>query len=442
MKYNLTKLKNGVRVLMVPMPSNESSTITIWVKVGSRFEEERVAGISHFLEHMVFKGSPKYPGARIVTEAIDSLGAENNAGTSKEWTNFYIKTANINLEKAFDILADTVLNPQLLQEEIEKERGVILQEIAMYEDTPIMSIGEEFEKLIYEGSSLGRKIAGDEKSLVNIDHGEFKNYRRKHYIAENILVSVAGGADTKKVRGLAEKYFSELAPQVFDPEAQTRRGEALKGSPLQGNSSIRGRTSNKAERVFLKEKKTDQTHLILGFLCEGRGYKGRFAQSVLTTILGRGMSSRLFTEVREKRGLAYSVHASQDRYADIGSFDVYAGVKTDKAEEAIKVVLDQIYGISEKKYEVDKKEFAKAKSYLKGRLALRLEDSDAVNDYFSEQVLFDKEILTPKEVYKKVDEVEVDEVYAEAKKIFKKDGVYLTVIGPYNSSDQFTKLLF
>jgi predicted Zn-dependent peptidase len=212
----------------------------------------------------------------------------------------------------------------------------------------------------------------------------------------------------------------------------------LKDVPL---TCLEVRTSNKAEKFSLKNKKTDQAHFVLGFLCEGRGYHGRFAQSVLTTILGRGMSSRLFNEVREKRGLAYGVRAGQDRYADIGDFDVYAGVMIEKIGEAIEVVMDQVFGLASKKYPIKRSEFEKAKSFMKGRLALRLEDSDAVNDFFSEQALFDREILTPKEIYKKIDAVKVDQVYAEAKKIFKKDGVYLTVIGPYKNKDSFLKIL-
>lgn len=429
MKYNLEILPNKVRILTVPMPSNESSTITIWVKTGSRFEEKKINGISHFLEHMVFKGSPKYPSAKIVSETVDAMGAENNAGTSKEWTNFWIKTANINLEKAFDVLADTVLNPLLKQEEIDRERGVIYQEIAMYEDTPIMSIGEEFEELIYKGSTLGWKISGNKESLVNVNHDEFESYRQKHYIGQNLLVSVAGGADESKVEELTKKYFSEIFNQKV----------GFKG--LSPKAPFKGQAFKKSDRVGLKTKKTDQGHLMFGFLTEGRGYAGRFAQSVLTTILGRGMSSRLFTEVRERRGLAYSVRASIDKYIDTGTFDVYAGVELKKIDEAIKVIIDQIFGLTPHKYKIEKKEFEKAKSYLKGKLALSLEDSSAVNDFFSEQVLFDKEVLTPKDIYKRIDGVSLGEVYEEAKKLFKKEGSYLTVIGPYSEKARFEKLI-
>ncbi len=428
MNYQLNKLKNGVRVLTVPMPSLESATITIWVKTGSRNEEDKVLGISHFLEHMVFKGSSKYPNAKIVSETIDALGAENNAGTSKEWTNFYIKTASINLEKAFDVLADTVLNPLLNQEEIDRERNVIFQEIAMYDDTPIMSIGENFENLIYSTTRLGRKIAGHKESLDNVNRQEFIDYRKERYTSENLLISVAGGVDEKKVLELAGKYFSEI------PTTKSLESNIEKISLLSSSLELK-------DRVYLKTKKNaDQAHVVLGYLCEGRNYSGRFPQAILATILGKGMSSRLFTEVREKRGLAYSVRASLDRYADIGSFDVYAGVAIEKLDETIKVIVNEIEDLRSKKNDITKTEFEKAKSYLKGKLALSLEDSSNVGDFFAEQTMFDKEIMTPKEIYTKVDATKLESVHEEAEKLFSRQ-IYMSIIGPYKTADKFGKLL-
>jgi predicted Zn-dependent peptidase len=427
MNYKLSKLGNGVRVLTIPMPTLESAAITIWVKTGSRDEEEKTRGISHFLEHMVFKGSSKYKTAKVVSETIDALGAENNAGTSKEWTNFWIKTASINLSKAFDVLADVVLNPLLKQKEIDRERGVIYEEIAMYEDTPIMDIGEEFESLIYKNSKLGWKIAGDKKSLPNVNRDEFEKYRSKNYLSENILISVSGGVKEQEVEKLAESYFSGI-----------EKSEAVQSVKDKLSKNL---TLSNSERVYLKTKKNaDQAHLMLGFLTAGKNYEGRFPQSLMSTILGRGMSSRLFTEVREKRGLAYSVRASIERFADTGNFHVYAGVAIPKIEETIKVILAELQGLATHKKPIGIKEFEKAKSFIKGKIALGLEDSEAVNDFFSEQVLFDKKILTPKDIYKKVDEVTIDEIYGEAEKLFSKDS-YLAIIGPYEDRSKFIKIL-
>ncbi len=429
MNYSINKLNNGVRLITIPIPSLESATITIWVKTGSRNEKDKVLGISHFLEHMVFKGCAKYPSTKIVSETIDALGAENNAGTSKEWTNFYIKTASINIEKAFDILADTVLNPLLNQEEIDRERGVIYQEIAMYEDTPIMSIGEDFENLIYKGIDLGRKIAGDKDSLQNINKQEFLEYRKETYIADNVLISVAGNVDEGKMLELTKKYFSQIPIKSKDEIL-------IQKDPMKSSVKV----ASLRERVFLKTKKTDQAHIVLGYKTAGRNYSGRFPQAILSTILGKGMSSRLFTEVREKRGLAYSVRSSIDRYVDVGTFDIYAGIGIDKIEEAIKVIVSEVRDLRSKKNEITNSEFEKAKSYLKGKLALTLEDSSNVGDYFAEQVLFDNEILTPKEIYAKVDLVKMDEVYAEAEKLFSKE-IYMSIIGPYKDKEKFIKLI-
>jgi len=424
MNYNLTKIKNGVRVLAVPMPSLESATITVWVKTGSKNEEQRVNGISHFLEHMVFKGSKKYPSAKAVSETIDAMGAINNAGTSKEWTNFWIKTASINIEKAFDVLADVTLNPLLKQEEIDKERNVIYEEIAMYEDTPMMDISDKFENLIYKGHPLGWSIAGDKTTLPNVNHDEFEKYRAEKYHSENIVISIAGGVSESKVEDLARKYFSGIKPSKTVVPSQF---VTVSKSP--------------EERVFLKTKKSDQAHLILGFLTEGHGYEGRYAQAIIAAILGKGMSSRFFTEVREKRGLAYSVRTDVDRYEEAGTFNVYAGVTVGKIDEAVKVILHECNLLAGKVKKIDKKEFEKAKSYIKGKLALSLEDSAVVGDFFADQVLFYKSIETPKEIYSKLEKVEVEEIYAEAQKLFKKGGEYLTVIGPYKEKDKLVRIL-
>jgi predicted Zn-dependent peptidase len=424
MDYSLSNLANGLRVLTVPMPSLESATITVWVRTGSMFEDKKVNGISHFLEHMAFKGGKKYKNAKEVSEAVDNLGAINNAGTSKEWTNFWIKTSVSNLEKAFDILSDITLSPALSQVEIDKERGVIGEEIAMYEDTPMMSIGEDFETLIYSGTSLGWKISGDKETLKNINRPQFLEYRDAFYHADKMLLSVAGGVSGSQVEDLAKKYFSDVKGSV------SKNDSPFKGVALQGG-----------ERVYLKTKKSDQAHLILGFPTEGRNYKGEFAQEVLTTILGRGMSSRLFTEVREKRGLAYAVKGFREEYLGTGEFGVYAGVTIEKIDEAIKVIMDEVYVIASKDKKIKDLELSKAKNYLKGKIALSLEDSSEVGDYFAEQALLDDKIYTPHEYFEEVDKVTIDDVYYEAGKIFDKNRAYLAIIGPYKDKKKFVKLL-
>lgn len=424
MDYKLHTTASGLRIVTVPMPSLESVTLTIWVKTGSRNEDKKVAGISHFLEHMVFKGSSKRPTAREISQAVDAIGGEFNAATSKDWTNFYIKAAKENLETAFDVLSDMVLNPLIKKEEIEREKGTIIQEIKMYEDTPMMHIGDVFEELAFEGSSLGRDTAGTEATVHGIKRNDFVSYRKMHYHPENMLVTVAGGVTESTVIRLVEKYFGGLNNQ-----SRARfKGQAFKAI-------------QKKPQFKLQTKKSEQAHLILGFMSEGRGYEKRFAQSLLSVILGAGMSSRLFIEVRERRGLAYSVRTSMERYQEIGYMGTYAGVDIAKADEAIKVILDQTYGLASGKYPITAKELVKAKGFLKGNLALGLEDTHAVSGFFGEQHLFLEKVLTPEEILKEVDAVTIDDILFEAKKLFVPSRLNLAIIGPFKSGEKFKKLL-
>lgn len=424
MKYKLTTLSSGLKLLTVPMDGIESVTTAIWVKVGSRFEEKRINGISHFLEHMVFKGSKKRPSARSISSIVDSIGGEFNAATSKDWTNFYIKSRVENLATAMDVLSDMVLNPLLKPEEIEREKGTIIQEIAMYEDTPMINIGDVFEELIFDGNPLGWNTAGKPENVKVIKKGDFVSFRKKHYLPNNMLISVVGGVSHDQAQKLAEKYFSSLV-----------------GSDLKLPDTKVFESDQTEPQVKLKTKKVEQAHLIMGFTSEGRNYEGRFAQSVLSTILGGGMSSRMFIEVRERRGLAYSTRTDIERYQEVGYLSTYAGVDVSKIDEAIKVMLDQYYGISNLKYKIEKAEIKKAKEYLKGHLALALEDTKDVTSFFADQVLFKDKVFKPDEIFQKIDDVSLDDVVFEAKKLFIPSKLNLAIIGPFKNQKKFVQLL-
>lgn len=410
--------------MTVPMPSLESVTLTIWVKTGSRNEDTKIGGISHFLEHMTFKGSEKRPTARDISQAVDAIGGEFNAATSKDWTNFYIKANKENIETAFDVLSDMVLNPLLKPEEIEREKGTIIQEIKMYEDTPMMHIGDVFENLIFAGSPLGRDIAGSETTVKKINREDFITYRKTHYHPENMLITVAGGVDEKRAIDLVGKYFGSLTP--------------FKGAIFKGYAFKDKQTK---PQFKLQTKESEQANLILGFTAEGRGYEKRFAQSILSVILGAGMSSRLFIEVRERRGLAYSIRTSNERYDEIGYMGTYAGVDIKKADKAVAVILQQCYGISNNQFPISNGELTKAKGFLKGNLALGLEDTHAVSGFFGEQHLFLPKVLTPEEIYKKIEAVTLEDVNFEAKKLFKPEHLNLAIIGPFKDKEKFVKLL-
>ena len=422
MTYSLNKLSNGLRILTVPMQSLESVTVTIWVKTGSRYEEAKTNGISHFLEHMVFKGSKKRPTAKAISEVVDSIGGEFNAATSKDWTNFYIKTRVGNLETAMDVLADMVLNPLLKSEEIEREKGTIIQEIAMYEDTPMMHIGDVFEELVFAGSPLGWDTAGTGKTVKSIKKDDFVRYRSIHYHPDQMMVSIVGGIKEAEVGKLVQKYFTGLTPKTV---TEPQMFESKQDKP----------------QLKLQTKKAEQAHLIMGFMSEGRNYEGRFAQSLLATILGGGMSSRMFIEVRERRGLAYSIRTGVDRYQEIGYLSTYAGVDVGKTDVAIKVMLNEYQKIADGRSAITPYELTKAKEYLKGHLALALEDTKDVTAFFADQALFSKEILLPEEVYRKVDKVTVKDVLVEAKKLFVPEKLNLAIIGPFKNREKFVQLL-
>lgn len=403
------------------MPSLESATVTLWTGVGSRYEANRIAGISHFAEHIVFKGSKKRPSAHAISQAVDSFGGEFNAGTSKEWTNYYIKARTGNIDISFDVLSDMVLNPIIKQEDIDKERGVILEEMAMYEDTPMMKVVEVFEETIFAGNELGRDTIGTREAVKSVNREDFLKYRRDHYSAKNMLLTVAGGVKHAGIVDLAKKYLSSISSNT-------------KTKPNKFKSD------QKAPQLKLVKKKNEQIHLILGFRGNPLGHKDRYVESVLSTILGGGMSSRMFIEVREKRGLAYSVRTDAEHYTDAGYLATYAGVDPKKAPEAIKVILEQYYKIKDNP-EISERELKKAKEYLKGHFALALENTTAVNRYFGEQELLEDKIETPEEAYAQVDKVTLDDITRVAKEFFVPERLNLSLIGPYNTQAEFEKVV-
>ena len=423
MQYAKSVLSNGLRIVTIPMPSLESVTVSVWMKTGSRSETQKNNGVSHFLEHMFFKGTTNRPTAKQIAEEIDQIGGVQNAGTSKEYTEYYIKCRADKIEVAFDLLSDMTLNSLLDAKEIEREKGTIIEEIRMYEDTPMMNIGEVFEGLIYSGHSLGMDIAGTEKTVQEMKRKDFLDYRSNFYNPENMIVTVAGGVDEKESLKLAEKYFSRL----------------IKSTTKSASNKFTARQA--APKVKLHNKKKEQTHVILGFIADGKNYKNKYAQTLLATILGGGMSSRMFTEVRERRGLAYSIRTSMDRYTDIGYLGTYAGLDTKRAEEAVKVMLEEHYKILDLRSQILDPELRKAKEFLKGHLALALEDTSDVSSFFGDQELFSDKVLTPEEVFKKIDKVTMDEVNFEAKRLFVPERLNLAIIGPYESDSKFVNIL-
>lgn len=421
-KHTLTKLSNGLRVLVVPLPSLESVSVTLWVGVGSRYETKEKNGISHFLEHMPAKGTLHYPTADALSTEIDSIGAESNAGTSREWTDFYLKAQSQRVETAFRVLSDMVLHPLLKQEDIDMERGVILEEIAMKNDDPSDKVGDNFLELIYPNNPLGWDIAGKPETVKSINRDDFLRYKESHYHTDNMLLTVSGGITLNEVEKLAEKYFSQLT--------KGKKSDFEKFKDIQ-----------KKPQLHIEYKKSEQAHLFLGFLGLSRTDPERYVETILSAILGRGMSSRLFREVREKRGLAYAVGTSASRHIDVGLFATYAGVALKKIEEALKVIVDQHHGITDGRYPISDAELNKAKEYIKGRTSLALEDTLSVNDFYGQQALFLSEISDPDDVFAKIDKVTIEDCVRVAKKIFDPKKINLAVIGPYKDNKIFENLI-
>ena len=422
MKFQRSVLGNGLRILTIPMPSFESVTVLVMVNAGSRFETKRNNGISHFLEHMAFKGTKKRPSAIEISSLIDGIGGEFNAFTGKETTGFYIKSSSNHLDLSLDVLSDMLNNSLLNPKEIDKERGVILEEINLYEDTPARKIGDIYERLLYGDTPMGWDIAGEKDVIKKIQKEDFLSYMKSLYSADNITVVVAGGINSKKATELIEKYFGKMS----------------KFATLRYKKVVE---DQKKPKVFLKQKKTEQAHIMIGFRTVPLEHKDHYALSVLSAVLGGGMSSRLFHEVREKRGLAYYVRTSSDHYTDCGSLVSTAGVDPKRVEEAVAVIVEQYNGISNFKFPISNEELKKAKEFLKGHFVLELEDSRAVAGFYGSQELLEKKIDSPEEIIEKIKKVTLEEVQAAAKRYFVNNGLNLAAIGNFADGQRFEKLL-
>lgn len=422
MKFKKTDLKNGLRVLTSPMPSFESATVLVMVGAGSRYETKLNNGISHFLEHMAFKGTKKRPSAIDISGLIDSIGGEFNAFTSKEYTGYYIKSAKTNIEISFDLLSDMLQNSLLDEKEIEKEKGVILEEINLYEDTPMRNIGDIYERLLYGDTPMGWDTAGEKDIIKKITREDFINYFKALYSPSNMTIVVAGGVDEGKILPLVSKYFSPM--EAF---------ETIKPLPVE--------EKQEKPKAHIKPKKTEQAHLAIGFRTVPLDSPEKYPLSVLSSILGGGMSSRLFSEVREKRGLAYYVKANSDQYTDAGSLVATAGVDPKRIDEAIEVMLSEFVALRDGKKKISRDELKKGKEFLKGHLVLELEDSRSVSIYYATQELLEKKIDNPAEVLARIDKVTSEDVLEVAKKYFVSERLNLAIIGNFDDQKKFEKLL-
>lgn len=404
----LTELSNGLRIVTGFMPGMSSVSIGAWVGVGSRYEEERLGGVSHFLEHLLFKGT-RTRSAKQITEEIEGLGGNINAFTSEEHTCYTTKVPHKHLSKGVEILADMLLNSTLDPKEIERERGVIQEEMNMVKDNPSEYVQDLLGRLLWPDHPLGRMIIGTSESIQRMTRKEILDYKNLHYTTENMVVAAAGHLQHKEFVAMVKKWFSKTPPGVPD---------AFETVLLQEHTS---------PEASVHSKKTDQTHVAVAFPAYARNHPDRAVLKVLNVILGGNMSSRLFQEVREKRGFAYDISSSVNRYHDAGSLVIYAGTEAKKLLDCLSTISSVIADIQERP--VGRQELERAKEYATGHLTLRLEKTMEHMLWLGESVISEQEVPHCARLLKEIETVSAGDILRVAKSIFRRNALRVQAIG-------------
>ena len=420
MQFSKKVLKNGLRVITVPMKDNPTVTVLVLVEAGSKYEEKKVNGISHFLEHMCFKGTAKRPKSVDISKELDALGSQYNAFTSQEYTGYYAKSDARHFRQIFDIVSDIYLNSTFPELEMQKEKGVIIEEINMYEDMPQRHVQDLMMKLLFGDQPAGWNIAGDKKNILNMQRDDFVQFKNKHYLPEATVLVVAGQITEQKVLQEVNKIFGIVK--------RGQKGSKLKTKDIQ----------NKPQ-VLINFKKTDQTHFVLGMRSCDLFNKKNVVLSVLGGVLGGGMSSRLFVKLRDEMGVGYYVRAYNDAYTDHGFFQVSAGVDNKRIDEVLQAVLEECRKL---KIElVSEEELNKVKECLIGNMKLSLESTDDIANFYGGQELLKHEIHKAEEKAKEIRKVTASQIQTLAKDIFKDNKLNLALIGPFENAKDKAKFL-
>jgi predicted Zn-dependent peptidase len=416
MNYTKTKLKNGLRVITVPMKDNPTVTVLVLVETGSKYETKAKNGISHFLEHMCFKGTTMRPSAQVISAELDGLGSQYNAFTGTEYTGYYAKSDAKHFKQVFDIVSDIYLNSTFPEAEMEKEKGVIVEEINMYEDMPHRHVQDLFSEVLYGDQPAGWNIAGSRENVRAMTRDDFVAYKKAHYVPKATTVIVAGKVKEKDVaREIARVFGAGKA----SPKAEKKPTKDTQQKPA----------------ALVQYKKTDQTHFVIGVRSFDAYDKRNAVLSVLGTVLGGGMSSRLFTKLREELGVAYYVRASNDASTDHGAFQISAGVSNARVQEVIGEILKECARMRTEL--VPKAELDKAKEYIAGNMKLELESSDAWANFYGGQEVLRKKIKAPEEVERLIRKVTAKEIQAVAQEIFADKNLNLALIGPFEDAEPF-----
>lgn len=410
MKHTINTLRNGLRTIVIDTGSFPSCTALLLVGTGSRYENKQNNGIAHFFEHMAFKGSSRYPTAMDLAQTVEGFGGVFNAFTSKEYTGYWIKGPVKHVDIMLDVISDMIQSPVLAHEEIEREKGVIVEEINMYEDQPQRRIAELYEQMLFPNSSLGFDITGTKDTVRSFTRKTFQNFLHDYYAANNAVLILAGG--------LGKNTYTQMIDEKFGSFRNSKVSTYL---PF---------TSKQKKQVKVFHKATEQAHWILGYPSFSTYDTRRYALNILATILGGGMSSKLFSELREKRGLCYYISSGSDLFLDTGTYFTRAGVPTNPAKviEALKVTIEEQQKVSQN---ISEDELKRAKELIKGHFLLSLEDSFDMAYFMGERELFEKEVRTPEEILQKIDAVTKTEVTDIAKEILQEDRMHIALIGPF-----------
>ncbi len=418
--FHKTSLKNGLRILTIPHNDTKTAAVFVLVGTGSKYETKDKNGISHFLEHMFFKGTKKRPTPLEIMETIDRVGGMFNAFTGEDYTGYFVKVEYENIDLAFDIVSDIFLHSILPPKEIEKEKGVVIEEINIYHDNPMRRAETLWKELLYGDQPAGWDIAGTKETVLALTRDDLLSYTQTQYVPSNTVVCVAGNINQEKTTRSITKLFGGMKSSNFRPKQKVIE---CQGVP----------------QTLLEFKETDQTRIILGVRGYNMFHSARYPQELLATILGGMASSRLFHEVREKLGIAYDIRTLSEADPDTGYLASAAGVPHKSVELAIKTILKEYKKIA--KTPVSQKELQKAKDHFKGSMALSLEPSDAKASFFGMQELLEKKVLTPEEVYARIQAVTPKDIQRLAKTLFVPQDLNLVVVGPYKGKAQFEKIL-
>jgi len=418
--YHKTTFENGLRVLSAPMPHLRSIAVSVYVGAGARYETPEQAGLAHFLEHICFKGTEHFRTPAAISNAIDGIGGSINAATDRELTVFYCKVPEPHLKLAVDVLADLVRHPLLRPKEIEKERRVVIEELAMVADSPNQQVDLLLDETLWPDQPLGRDVAGTPESVMGLTRSSTLKYLRQQYVPNNVVVAAAGA----------------LTHDALIHNVAAAFGDWERGVPQGWFPAVDGQRGPQAASLY---KATEQAHIEIALRGLTLQHPDRYVLSLLSVVLGEGMSSRLALELRERRGLCYDVHSYPVYFQDAGALTVYAGVDPANADEALTAIMVELARLRTRR--VGEEELERAKELMKGRLLLRMEDTRAVSDWLGGQELLIGRVRTVDEITRGIDAITSDDIRRVARDLLLTDQLNLAVVGPFRSPRKLVKLL-